>query len=296
MSDGMHHVSVQDSARAIAEKLATYGAVLIHDVLPRPWLTDLQREYDDVVDEKARSKGGLVDERHPPGWFEVSKILERSRTFEDLMDVPKVLATASCVLGPDLDLASGGELDYKAPHRTTNFCGWHTDFNWIVSLSYPRQVFWVGCYFFVDDVELDVGPLTVIPGTHRSLAPPPANYNYAPGDPKHPEGAPRPVDGAVDIVGPAGSCLMLNTEVWHMSRPNESERARKLIKVHYKPPWMKVWGGGRGYTDDFAARQAEPIRCQLVGSMPYDKVPWSFAPSAAQILERYPVARLLQSE
>lgn len=211
------------------------------------------------------------------------------------MDVPKVIATAGCVIGPDLDLASGGELDYKAPGRRSNFCGWHSDFTWIVSLPYPRQVFWIGCYFFIDDITPEVGPLSVIPGTHRSSGPPPRDYNTSADDPDHPEGYPCPIDDAFDVVGPAGSCLMLNIELWHMSRPNQSDRPRKLVKVHYKPPWMKVWGGGREYTEEFAERQTEPIRRQLAGTTPYDKVPWSFAPSEAQLMERYPLARLVQS-
>ncbi len=289
-------VPLEVPAREIAEHLSTDGCVLVRGVLGVDWVADLRREYDAAVEEKAASEAGLADERHPPGWFEIARILERSETFENLIDVPKVLAVAGLVLGPDLDLASGGELDYKVPGRTTNYCGWHTDFTWIVSLPYPRQVFWIGCYFFVDDMTPDVGPLTVLPGSHRASGPPPEEYNHGAGDPEHPEGSPCAVDGALDALGRAGDCLMVNTEIWHMSRQNESDRARKLIKVHYKPPWMKVWGGGREYTDAFANRQTDPIRRQLVGLTPYDDVPWTFAPSESETAARYPMARLFQSE
>lgn len=289
-----YEVSACAPTRIIADKLASDGAVLLLDVLSGRLLTDLQYAYDEAVEEKFRSAAGGVDERHPAGWFEISRILERNRIFEDLMDVPEIVAAAASVLGPDLDLASAGELDYKAAHSETNFCGWHTDFTWIVSLPYPRQVFWVGCYFFIDEITNENGPLTVIPGTHRSTAPPPTNYNFERSESSSPQGAPRAIDGAIDIVGPAGSCLLINTEIWHMSRANRSDRARKLVKVHYKPPWMKVWGGGREYSDEFVARQTQPIRRQLVGTNPYDRVPWSFAPSASQILDRYPVASLLK--
>lgn len=289
-------MSVRDSTQAVAENLATDGFALIYDIVAPAWLAELQRAFDNAVAEKARKEAGLSDERHPPGWFEITKILEGGEVFENLMDVPKILAVAGRVLGPDLDLASGGELDCKVPNRTTNFCGWHTDFTWIISLPYPRQVFWIGCYFFVGDITEKVGPLTVIPGSHRASGPPPDDYNYSASDPTHPAGFPRAIENAVDIIGPAGSCLMVNTELWHMSRPNESDSARKLIKIHYKPPWMKVWGGGREYSDAFATRQTDPIRRQLVGTVPYDEVPWTFGPSESETATRYPIARLFQSE
>lgn len=293
---GVQRRSREVPANEIAEDLARDGCVMIQDVLSPEWVRALQAAYNEAVDEKAASKLGLADERHPPGWFEIARVLERSEIFENLMDVPKVLAVAGRVLGPDLDLASGGELDFKAPGRLTNYCGWHTDFTWIVSLPYPRQVFWIGCYFLIDDVTEDVGPLTVLPGSHRAPGPPPTDYNAPAGDCGSREGPPRAIEGAVDALGRAGDCLMINTEIWHMSRANGSNRARKLIKVHYKPPWMKVWGGGREYTDAFAERQTDPIRRQLVGLMPYDEVPWTFAPSAPEMAKRYPMARLLQSE
>ena len=73
------------------------------------------------------------------------------------------------------------------------------------------------------------------------------------------------MDGQIGITGPAGSCLINNTEIWHTNTPNCGDLPRCLIMILYKHAWMKQWQEGYETTAEFAARQTEPLRRQLCG-------------------------------
>ena len=76
-----------------------------------------------------------------------------------------VFRVARAILGYDIELASGGELDHKLAH-TPAYIGWHNDFQWMTSVPYPHQNFWIRCTYFVGDVTPDGGPFTLLPGSH----------------------------------------------------------------------------------------------------------------------------------
>jgi ectoine hydroxylase-related dioxygenase (phytanoyl-CoA dioxygenase family) len=201
---------------------------------------------------------------HPPAagarHRDIPRILERDPVFEQLMDNPPVFRVAHGILGADIELATGGELDYKPP-QTPAHVGWHNDFPRLLNVPYPRRLhFWVRCVYFMSDVSADMGPFTLLPGTHLK-------EHVCPEDFRQP---PRRIEGQLGITGKAGTCLINNTEIWHTNWPNESDRPRRLIMLLYKHAWMKQAGSGYAMIPDFVARQTEPIRRQLVGQFPWD--------------------------
>ena len=227
------------------------GYVLMEDALTPAQVGELSRAYDTQL------------ERHPPkpgaARVEVTRILERDPVFEMLMDLPTTFPVARAVLGADIELASGGELDYKLP-RTPAYIAWHNDFQWMTDVPYPRQNFWVRCTYFLSDVRDDTGPFTLLPGTHL--------MNHAcPREMNHANGQPKVIAGQIGITGPAGSCLINNTEIWHTNSPLTGDLPRRLIMILYKHAWMKQWQEGYETTLEFAARQTDPVRRQLTGGV-----------------------------
>jgi ectoine hydroxylase len=224
------------------------GYVLMEEALPPTLLTELQNGYDKQISQHPS----------PAGRIEIRRILERDSVFEALMDHPPTFALAHALLGYDIELASGGELDHKMPNTPAHI-GWHNDFQWMTNVACPRTNFWVRCTFFLSDVTSEMGPFTLLPGTHRSTVPCPDN-------PRGADGEPAFMEGQIGITGPAGSCLINNTEIWHTNTPNRSESARQLIMLLYKHAWMKSWQEGYELSSEFAARQTDPLRRQLTGN------------------------------
>ena len=228
------------------------GYVLMENALSSAQLAALAPAYDRQL------------ALHPPKpgatRVEVPRILEQDRAFEMLMDLPSTFRVARAVIGADIELASGGELDYKLP-RTPAYIAWHNDFQWMADVPYPHQNFWIRCTYFLGDVRDETGPFTLLPGTHLS--------DHACPDLTEPNGQPKQMPGQIGITGPAGSCLLNNTEIWHTNSPLTGDLPRRLVMVLYKHAWMKQWQEGYETTPAFAARQTDPLRRQLTGSIPW---------------------------
>ena len=227
------------------------GYVLMRDALAPAQVSDLSRAYDRQLEAHPPAPGALR--------VEVPRILERDPAFEPLMDLPTVFPVARALIGADVELASGGELDHKLP-RTPAYIAWHGDFQWMQDVPFPRQNFWIRCTYFLGDVEEDTGPFTLLPGTHLADHACPADMNQA-------NGQPKVVPGQVGVTGPAGSCLINNTEIWHTNSPLTGDHPRRLIMLMYKHAWMKPWQDGYAISPEFAARQSDPLRRQLTGNI-----------------------------
>ncbi len=241
--------------QAKVESVRRDGYVVVPGALPPDVLAPMLRRYDQLMDEyiaKVHGDGPI------PGHVDLTRILERDPVFEKLMDWPAVFPIARGVIGRDVTLAGGGEADYR-PARAPAYISWHNDWAWMVDTAYPRQNFWVRCSYFLDDVTDEMGPFTLLPGSHLAGGPPPKEHTS-------PEGQPRDIPGMVRVTGKAGTCLINNTEIWHTNTPNRSDRPRKLIMLCYKHAWMRQWEeDGYELSRDFAERQTSPLRRQLCG-------------------------------
>lgn len=226
-------------------------------------------------------------DRHPEGWDEVINAAEVASEFLPLLLDPVAVAAAVALFGPDVELASTGEVDRKRPMSAAAHCGWHNDFTWMRYVPRPRPFFWLAAYYFLSDITEASGPVWVMPGTHRLPEEPTVEHNQA-------NGCGRPLAGSVPLLGPAGTMVLLNNEIWHMSTPNTSAESRIIFKAHFKPSWMKPWGHGRTPSQEFAERQTETYARQLLGAYAYDDVPWEYGRDGSSA--RYPVVQWLASK
>jgi ectoine hydroxylase len=235
------------------QRLRGDGYTVIPNALSGAQLAAIRERWDCLMDDRlaaCAAAGGSTQH------VEIKRIVEQDPVFEALMDLPTVFPVVREVLGPDVTLASGGEGDYRAP-RTQAYISWHNDFVWMQNVPYPRQNFWVRCVYLIDDVTPDMGPFTLLPGSHLAGGPPPSDWTV--------NGQPTLPPEAVGITGAAGACLINNTEIWHTNTPNLSDRPRKLIMIVYKHAWMQQWQDGYEVSAEFAARQVLPMRRQLCG-------------------------------
>lgn len=245
----MNRVTPQTPLEEIVALIERDGYVLMENALNPLQVAEISAAYEEQLNREPVAPGTKR--------IEIKRILERDLRFEQLIDHPATFAVARAVIGADIELASGGELDHKMPQSPAHI-GWHNDFSWMTNVPYPRQNFWIRCTYFLSDVTTESGPFTLLPGTHRMP-------NVCPGEWHDENGQPVEVKEQIPIIGPAGSCLINNTEIWHTNTPNVSEKARQLIMILYKHAWMKQWQEGYALSEGFALRQSDPLRRQLCG-------------------------------
>jgi phytanoyl-CoA hydroxylase len=212
----------------------TVGAIVVPDILTQDEVQRLRRVTDDFV-EGARGLTGHTDvydleDSHKPDMPRVRRIKQthlQHPEYGRLMRHPKILAALQDLWGPDirfdtakLNLKSAG---FGAPVE------WHQD--WAFYPHTNDDLAAVGVMF--DDMEMENGPLMIVPGSHRgqifdhhaegifcgAMAPGNDDCDYA---------------SALPLVGRAGSITIHHVRAVHGSAPNVSKKDRRLLLFQYR--------------------------------------------------------------
>ena len=153
-------------------------------------------------------------------------IFKRYDFFRALTRDPKIMSILSGLLGPNIRLY-GGKLNMKSAGYGSPV-EWHQD--WAFYPHTNDDVLATGIY--LDDCDLDNGPLMVIPGSHHG----PTWDHHADGrfcgamDPAHCD---IDFSKAVPLMGPAGSMTIHHARLVHGSALNRSNRQRRLLLHEY---------------------------------------------------------------
>ncbi len=99
---------------------------------------------------------------------------------------------------------------------------WHSDARVNKKASDMTPPIYIRLSFLIEDVEEDMGPTALLPGTHGTHVNSPPWF-------KAPDGQPRQVPEMVLSSGKAGDCLINDTSIYHTNTPNQSDRVRKVI-------------------------------------------------------------------
>lgn len=141
----------------------------------------------------------------------------------DLVDRQPVLAAAKAVLGDDCQVV-GGSLWITGPGRQM---GLHLDYQPLTvptallrSGQVQMPIFIATAHYYLDDLTLDHGPTTVIPGSHLAGRPPAGETDW--------EGHPPQA-----LVLGAGDCVLFRSDLWHGAAANNGPHRRYLVQVHY---------------------------------------------------------------
>ena len=90
------------------------------------------------------------------------------------------------------------------------------------------------------------GGTWVVPGSHRDLRNPRSHL-----DPRNPPELHDDIDpshsipGEIQISGPAGSVVVIDSRIWHSSASNPSSEPRVTVLARYSPWWVSLEFGGR---------------------------------------------------
>ena len=220
-----------------AQQIETYrrdGYLVIPRLIEGEQLTELRALTDRIVAEArgVAANDDLYDlePSHSAVLPRVRRlkpaIFKRYDFFRALTREPRITSILSGLLGPNIRLY-GGKLNMKSAGYGSPV-EWHQD--WAFYPHTNDDVLATGIY--LDDCDLDNGPLMVIPGSHHG----PTWDHHADG---RFCGAMNPADCALDfaksvpLVGPAGSMTIHHARLVHGSALNRSNRQRRLLLHEY---------------------------------------------------------------
>ena len=197
--------------------LAHRGYTVLPSVIPPALLQQLRGRFDSLIGRVKRGEcqNGAID---AAGIVEVGRVYEEEPMFEALMDLPAVHALVSAAMGPEQPRLLGGPFAPCVPPRTGSDMAWHRD-------GHVLHGDWLRLTYTLNDLERGGGGTGLMPGSHTwqpgNSVPEWANDSQS--------GAALDLPGREEFHGPAGSCMLSWTSVWHCRLPNRSDRPRNLF-------------------------------------------------------------------
>jgi ectoine hydroxylase-related dioxygenase (phytanoyl-CoA dioxygenase family) len=210
------------------------GAIVVPEVLASEEVEELRRVTDGFV-AAARGLTGHteiydLEDSHTPAQPRVRRIKAphlHHEAFARLVRHPRIIAVLQDLWGPDIRFDTA-----KLNMKSAGFGAaveWHQD--WAFYPHTNDDLAAVGV--MMDDMELENGPLLIVPGSHRG----PVFDHHAEGvfcgamDP-----ARRDVDfsRAVPLIGKAGAITVHHVRAVHGSAPNMSNRDRRLLLFQFR--------------------------------------------------------------
>lgn len=194
------------------------GFVLIPGVLGSTRIAELRQAIDRLT-PVGLDYQGMLDDHY-------KCVFNRAPFWLPFLDLPAVIELAEAALGPDCHIVGqtawrnrpgfiGGDLhaDYLAMELPESLLA-------TPGFELPMQV--CTAHLYLDDIDADLCPTRVIPGSHR------AGRKPRPGE-THWHGR-----AAEPVLCNAGDVLFFRSDLWHAgSRNRTRDRSRYLLQVHY---------------------------------------------------------------
>lgn len=208
------------------QQLVNQGYLVRERLLTEQSLEQLRNALDEVEAQERAGKnvtgkgfGGLFL-RHLP---------DKHPVFCEMVKFAPTLSVARAVLGPLVQLR-GFSARISYPNEPNQETQWHIHQQVI---SDPLPPFFVhphgvDCLLYLDELNDANGPLTFLPASHWNTRYHTPNQDF--------EDKP----GQVVVKAPAGSCIIIHSNLWHRALPTLPEgKKRRLLIITYTPTWMK---------------------------------------------------------
>ena len=222
-------VSVHASSDELL-KLDQDGFLVRENAIQGRWLDSLRSALDRLTAsewyEHRPSDSG--EELPDHSWGIVLRhLLDKDTAFHDLLTWPPALSVARGMMGPLVRLRGlsarvsfGGAEPQDTP--------WHQHLR-VVSKPLPpwfSRPHAIDCLIYLDDVNEETGTLSVIPGSHHWLDREPPHLTY------------ESIPGEQTLNLPAGSMVIIHSNLWHRALDTQSGKRRMLI-LAYTPCWLR---------------------------------------------------------
>ncbi|TLS53917.1 phytanoyl-CoA dioxygenase family protein [Paenibacillus antri] len=230
----------------------SWGYLIIRDVLSK-------EEVKECLEASIRVHQAAGTE----GWAQVGRGYETEPALERLIDHPAVLPKVRGLYGDRFILQSSWNT--KQPAFGANG-GWHQDGSGAYDfklLGYPIPLLQLRASFLLtDQLAPRTGNMEMVPGSHRSLAPLPAELRKNGGSPPN----------SHIVCAPAGSVLLFHNAVWHRTYAHDGDYDRYTAHYIYSPPWVAPSDRFEN-NPEFMARTT-PLRRALMGDFERPESPY----------------------
>ncbi|HEV2473243.1 MAG TPA: phytanoyl-CoA dioxygenase family protein [Chthonomonadales bacterium] len=220
------------ASRQEIEQFVREGYLVRTRLIPGHEIDRLRSALEEVAaaDDQPEIGGGRAF-----GGIFLRHLMDKHPVFLELLNFAPAVSVARAVFGPAVQ--SRGLTGRICPRDSSNLeTEWHFHQRVIPDplppmLSRPQTL---DVLLYLDDIDLNSGPLCIVPGSHLWLEEdlPRDRYDALPGQ--------------IEITVPAGSAVFAHGSLWHRARPTQPGCGeRRLLLFGYGPAWQKASVYGR---------------------------------------------------
>jgi ectoine hydroxylase-related dioxygenase (phytanoyl-CoA dioxygenase family) len=208
------------------QQLVQQGYLIRERLFQEEALERLRTALDEV--ETQERAGQTVSSRGFGGLF-IRYLMDKHPLFLEMLKFQPTLSVARAVLGPLVQIR-GFSARISYPNEPNQEVQWHIHQKFVPN---PQPAFFVhphalDCLIYLDELTDDNGPLCFLPGSHldTEMDFPSQDFTDLPGQ--------------VLVKVPAGSCVIIHSNLWHRALPTQPNGGkRRLLLVTYTPTWMR---------------------------------------------------------
>ncbi len=207
------------ATEAEIDQIAKQGFLVRPKLFRGEALEMLRRTVDEIeTRERARGEAKNTDARRYGGVF-LRDLIDKDSLFLDYVRTAALLSVARALLGPRIEAALGCRISMPGEENQETHWHFHQRINMDPPPPFHSPYQKVDCLVYLDDLNDESGSLCVMPQSHLW------ERRYLPGENF------EDMDGQVEIKVPAGSAVIMNTNLWHRGKPNTSRGHRRRVLI-----------------------------------------------------------------
>ncbi|KAF1815820.1 hypothetical protein P152DRAFT_390040 [Eremomyces bilateralis CBS 781.70] len=191
-----------------------FGYGFVKDALSPPQLAGLQKRLKDQAEGEAKAGVAYFDGGPKKPNQRIWNLPNKGQEFLDLLEHPLVEEFMPETLGDGYHLSS-----YTANINRpgSNGMGMHTD-QITINPAVPQFPLGLNLMWFLCDVNEENGGTRILPQSHNGLVAPDNLFDNA---------------GTTFASGPAGTCLVFESRVWHATGPNIAQGGERPVILQF---------------------------------------------------------------
>lgn len=214
--------------------LNNLGYTMVRGAIPQGLLQQVQLAFDAKMHQQIDNMGRHY--RNASNRFDLIPLWQEP-VFRKLVNLPKIMPVVRGYMErywDDEPVVFGAGHGHCLFERSPAHQAWHNDARVNKRASDMTPPIYIRLTFLVEDVDEDMGPTGLLPGTQGTHVNSPPWFN-------EPDGQPRSVPEMVLATGKAGDCMINDTSIYHTNTPNLSDRVRKVIWALYAGSRTPIW-------------------------------------------------------
>ena len=205
------------------------GFCVLDDIIPPD---EVQRVRESVLATVRRH--GSRSRFAPQGASQIAGLINYDQSFVEYLVEPQLTAVVTALLGEHYRVSFTTAL---VNHPGNDRGQWHADWPFIQTLGahfpapYPDFVMHLTALFMLTPFSRETGATYILPGSHRAGTNPTDNSVLDRFE---------PLAGEMQVVGPAGSVLLLDSRCWHAAARTHSAEPRVACAARFAPWWLNL--------------------------------------------------------